>query len=217
MQKLLHIGNAKFIKIQGLRLFLIWYQILNKNRTQVEELMFQKLIHGFDVLFYSNILSLDTLNAEVQKVFSNEQNLNNNLGINNNLNSNNQSIMSQIGRSIYSFEITPIIQSNDNNNQLTSQASSADQQQQQINNDMNDLNLTGSNILNSSGVSMSTSITSTASSALTNASLNNPNFTNSSLSSASNNNMFSLTAELIRNMLEFMQQDVSIFCFMKIY
>lgn len=71
IEKLLHIGNTKTIKIEGTRLFLIWYQILNYNKTSIEELIFQKLIHGFDVFHTQNSsIGLDFMNAEAQKVFN---------------------------------------------------------------------------------------------------------------------------------------------------
>ena len=78
IQKLLHVGNTKSLKFYGIRLFLIWYQILNTNRTHVEELMFQRLIHGFDTAFnaatnsfvaLNSLAALDMLNAEAQKIF----------------------------------------------------------------------------------------------------------------------------------------------------
>ena len=68
IQKLIHIGNTKTIKFYGTRLFLIWYQILNINKTHVEELMFQKLIQGFDTFHSSTTattsMGIDLLNAE---------------------------------------------------------------------------------------------------------------------------------------------------------
>lgn len=211
MQKLLHIGNAKFIKLQGMRLFLIWYQILNTNRTQVEELMFQKLVQGFDMLFYAanlfntsstshqtsssgNVLhhqpaSLDLLNAEVQKVFnspfeSSSSNQSTTMA------SNNTSSSFYTGRSIYSFEITPIIpqqaigeqQSNDQQPQFDSDSFSSSSSSATPSN----TNPTSST--NSSGLGGASSMSTTS-------------------SSISSNSVFSLTAELVRNMLEFMQHD----------
>jgi hypothetical protein len=71
LEKLLHIGNTKSIKLEGTRLFLIWYQILNTNKTSIEELIFQKLIHSFDVFHTQNSsIGLDLMNAEAQKVFN---------------------------------------------------------------------------------------------------------------------------------------------------
>ncbi len=90
IQKLTHVGNTKTIKFYGTRLFLIWYQILNTNKTHVEELMFQKLIHGFDTFHSSSAVqmgstSIDLLSAEAQKVFT------------------------DIGKSFCPYEINPII------------------------------------------------------------------------------------------------------------
>lgn len=97
IQKLIHVGNTKTIKFYGTRLFLIWYQILNKNKTHVEELMFQKLIQGFDTFHsYAQLgtTSIDLLSAEAQKVF----------------NTDTQSTAAlHINKSISPFEINPII------------------------------------------------------------------------------------------------------------
>jgi hypothetical protein len=61
------------IKIIGARLFLIWYQILNKNKTCIEELMFQKLVHSFEI-FHTQYSSAELMNAEAQKVFNTNSN-----------------------------------------------------------------------------------------------------------------------------------------------
>ncbi len=51
------------IKIIGARLFLIWYQILNKNKTCIEEL-----------IFHTQYSSAELMNAEAQKVFNTNSN-----------------------------------------------------------------------------------------------------------------------------------------------
>jgi hypothetical protein len=169
IQKLLHLGNSKLIKFYGTRLFLIWYQILNKNRTHVEELMFQKLIQGFDT-FHSSVqvgggilnssIGIDMLNAEAQKVFNHYD-----AGSSSNSSSNSNSSIS-IGRSIYPFELSPIVPVQPNEQQYTQsqqqQQQHASQQQSQSNNNQNN-----------------------------------------------SNSIYSLTAEMLRKMLEYMQQDVS--------
>lgn len=97
IQKLIHVGNTKTIKFYGTRLFLIWYQILNVNKTHVEELMFQKLIQGFDTFHSAAQLgttSIDLLSAEAQKVFNIDSQ---------------SAIALHIGKSICPFEINPII------------------------------------------------------------------------------------------------------------
>lgn len=147
IQKLIHIGNTKTIKFYGTRLFLIWYQILNINKTHVEELMFQKLIQGFDTFHSSTTattsMGIDLLNAEAQKVFSSNSSNNNDLTLNvaalNNsnstvLNNNNNSsniitTSLSIGKSIYPFEISPIIPIQPNE-----QSSLSNQQQTNYNN-----------------------------------------------------------------------------------
>lgn len=139
IQKLIHIGNTKTIKFYGTRLFLIWYQILNINKTHVEELMFQKLIQGFDTFHSSTTattsMGIDLLNAEAQKVFSSNSSNNNDLTLNvaalnisnsTVLNNNNLNIITtslSIGKSIYPFEISPIIpiQPNEQSNLLNQQ------------------------------------------------------------------------------------------------
>ena len=154
-------GNTKSIKFCGARLFLIWYQILNVNRTHVEELMFQKLIQGFDT-FHSSVqlgggiinstAGIDMLNAEAQKIF--------NYDPSSSFSSNSGSSIS-IGRSIYPFEIVPIIPVQPNEQQPPHQSQQF--QQQQPNNSTNN----------------------------------------------TSNNIYYLTAEMLRKMLEYMQQDVS--------
>ena len=166
IQKLLHLGNSKLIKFYGTRLFLIWYQILNKNRTHVEELMFQKLIQGFDT-FHSSVqagggilnssIGFDMLNAEAQKVFNHYDAG----GASASFSANSNSSIS-IGRSIYPFELFPIIPIQPNEQQNTP----SQQQQQQL-------------------AQQSTS--------------NQSNVSNS---------IYNLTAEMLRKMLEYMQQDV---------
>jgi len=147
IQKLINSGNTKLIKFSGTRLFLIWYQILNSNKTHVEELMFQKLIQGFDTFHSSSTVNtsmgIDLLNAEAQKVFSNNNNSNNNnnnnnnndltLNVNslnansslnilsNNTNSNTIITALSIGKSIYPYEITPIIPIQPNEQQSSTQ------------------------------------------------------------------------------------------------
>ena len=145
IQKLIHIGNTKTIKFYGTRLFLIWYQILNINKTHVEELMFQKLIQGFDTFHSSTTattsMGIDLLNAEAQKVFSSNSSNNNDLTLNvaalnisnsTVLNNNNLNIITtslSIGKSIYPFEISPIIPIQPNE-----QSSLLNQQQTNYNN-----------------------------------------------------------------------------------
>lgn len=166
IQKLIHIGNTKTIKFNGIRLFLIWYQILNTNKTHVEELMFQKLIQGFDTFHSSNTVTtsmgIDLLNAEAQKVFNSVNTNTNDLtlnvtSLNSTLNPANlltvpsasgasatasgatsANLSTQIittsnlalGKSIYPYEITPIIpiqpneQTNLNSSASASQSSS---------------------------------------------------------------------------------------------
>jgi hypothetical protein len=146
-------------------LFLIWYQILNKNRTHVEELMFQKLIQGFDT-FHSSVqvgggilnssIGIDMLNAEAQKVFNHYD-----AGSTPNSSSSSNSSIS-IGRSIYPFELVPIVPVQPNEQQPQSQ-----QQQQQTSQQQ-------------------------------------------SQSTSNQNSIYSLTAEMLRKMLEYMQQDVKI-------
>ncbi|RNA35995.1 ral GTPase-activating subunit alpha-1 [Brachionus plicatilis] len=176
LQKLLHISNAKSIKVTGLRLFLIWYQILNKNRTQFEELMFQKLIQGFD-LFHSNAhmssIGLDILNAEAQKVFHNQANA---------------SAMpfsassSNAKSTIYQFEITHLI-GHLFHSSTQSSGSSGSQQSGQVSQQQQALSLSSQSQANGSA-----SISSIQS------------FTQS-------NNIYSLTAEFLKHMLSFMQND----------
>lgn len=162
IKKLLHMGNTKLIKFYGIRLFLIWYQILNVNKTHVEELMFQKLIQGFDT-FHSSVqlsggiltstIGIDMLNAEAQKVFNQYDN---------SFSSNS----SQSGRSLYPFEITPIIplQPNEQMNEISTQTST-------------------------SGLSSSSSQQ------------------QNQLLNQNNQSVYNLTAEMLRKMLEYMQQD----------
>ena len=150
IQKLINSGNTKLIKFSGTRLFLIWYQILNSNKTHVEELMFQKLIQGFDTFHSSSTVNtsmgIDLLNAEAQKVFSNNNSNNNNnndltlnvaalninssLGISSSISSSNSSNSTNsntiitalsIGKSIYPYEITPIIPIQPNEQQSSTQ------------------------------------------------------------------------------------------------
>ena len=158
IQKLINSGNTKLIKFSGTRLFLIWYQILNSNKTHVEELMFQKLIQGFDTFHSSSTVNtsmgIDLLNAEAQKVFSNNNSNNNNNNSNNNNNNdltlnvnslnansslniltssnntNSNTIITalSIGKSIYPYEITPIIPIQPNEQQQQQQQSSTQQQ-----------------------------------------------------------------------------------------
>lgn len=131
IQKLVHVGNTKNIKFYGTRLFLIWYQILNTNKTHVEELMFQKLIQGFDTFHMPQHLgstTIDLLSAEAQKVFTSSTDT--------------QSASAMhIGKSICPFEINPIIpmqEQQPSQSQPAAQGSLGQQQSQQ----------TGSNISN---------------------------------------------------------------------
>lgn len=184
LQKLLHISNAKYIKITGLRLFLIWYQILNKNRTQFEELMFQKLIQGFD-LFHSNAhmcsIGLDILNAEAQKVFHNQTTNASTAPF-----STSSSTYSK--STIYQFEITHLIAPSSHNDHIfhsSSQSSStaASQQSNQVSQQQQ------TQILSSQ-------------------SQMNPNASISSIQSFNqSSNVYSLTAEFLKHMLNFMQND----------
>lgn len=129
----MHVGNTKNIKFYGTRLFLIWYQILNTNKTQVEELMFQKLIQGFDTFHmpqHMGSTTIDLLSAEAQKVFTS---------------SSTQDTQSpsavHIGKSICPFEINPIIpvqEQQPSQSQPGAQSALGQQQSQQ----------TGSNISN---------------------------------------------------------------------
>ena len=182
IQKLLHIGNTKSIKFYGIRYFLIWYQILNMNKTQVEELMFQRLVQGFDA-FYSasqtsdlinSSIGIDMLSAEAHKVFNQNQATSNDAAIN---------------RSIYPFEISPIIpyQANESLQIGTS--------------------TTASSSVSSSSSSAFPSSMSSSSATSAGASLAADN---SSLlaSHINSNSVYSLTAEMLKKMLEFMQQDV---------
>ena len=164
IQKLINSGNTKLIKFSGTRLFLIWYQILNSNKTHVEELMFQKLIQGFDTFHSSSTVNtsmgIDLLNAEAQKVFSNNNSNNNNNNSNNNNNNNDLTLnvnslnansslniltssstnsntiitALSIGKSIYPYEITPIIPIQPNEQQQQQQQQSSTQQQTNYNN-----------------------------------------------------------------------------------
>jgi hypothetical protein len=69
-----NLKNFNFkIKIIGARLFLIWYQILNKNKTYSEELVFQKLVHSFEI-FHTQYNNTELMNAEAQKVFNTSNN-----------------------------------------------------------------------------------------------------------------------------------------------
>ena len=143
------------IKFYGMKLFLIWYQILNTNKTHVEELMFQKLIQGFDTFHSSaqigsSSIGIDLLSAEAQKVFNSYDSnaLSGTAGA--------SSSSVQIGRTIYPFEVNPIIPIQPNEPQIYSS--------------------------------------------------NQPAVANSS----SGNSVYNLTAEMLRKMLEYMQQDVSL-------
>ena len=120
--------------------------------------MFQKLIQGFDTFHSSSTVNtsmgIDLLNAEAQKVFSNNNSNNNNNNSNNNNNNdltlnvnslnansslniltssnntNSNTIITalSIGKSIYPYEITPIIPIQPNEQQQQQQQSSTQQQ-----------------------------------------------------------------------------------------
>lgn len=184
LQKLLHISNVKYIKITGLRLFLLWYQILNKNRTQFEELMFQKLIQGFD-LFHSNAhmssIGLEILNAEVQKVFHNQTNSASSLF--------SASATALSKSTIYQYEITHLIPPSSHNDHLfhsstqSSSSGSSSQQSSQLSQQQQAQNLSSQ-------------------------SQANPNASVSSIQSFNqSSNIYSLTAEFLKHMLSFMQND----------
>lgn len=172
IQKLLHIGNTKSIKFYGARFFLIWYQILNTNKTHVEELMFQKLIQGFDTFYSSaqtsgiinSTMGIDMLSAEAQKVFNQSSGWSAN------------GTDSASSRSIYPFEINPIIPVQPNEQQ---QSMSSYQQMQQ----------------------MSSSSSSSQQQQQASSQFQGSQF-NSGVSS-----VYNLTAEMLKKMLEFMQQD----------
>lgn len=185
LQKLLHISNVKYIKITGLRLFLLWYQILNKNRTQFEELMFQKLIQGFD-LFHSNAqhmssFGLEILNAEAQKVFHNQTNATSTLF------SSSSAALSK--STIYQYEITHLIPPSSHNDHLfqsNTQSSSSglsSQQSSQMSQQQHVQNFSSQNQAN-------------------------PNASVTSIQSFNqSSNIYSLTAEFLKHMLNFMQND----------
>jgi hypothetical protein len=67
LEKLMHVGNTKSIRMFGTRMFLIWYQILKDNKAKLEETLFQRLIYGFDQLINTN--SADSTSADAQKPF----------------------------------------------------------------------------------------------------------------------------------------------------
>jgi hypothetical protein len=69
LEKLLHIGNTKSIRMFCTRMFLIWYQILKDNKAKLEEALFQRLIHGFELLIATG--SVDQSATEAQKPFQN--------------------------------------------------------------------------------------------------------------------------------------------------
>lgn len=206
LQKLLHIGNAKSVKLNGLRLFLLWYQILNKNRTNTEELMFQKLIHGFD-LFHSSVpailnnttIGFDMLNAEAQKVFSHvHHELSNQTS---NLLANSSSgvsaitaaFMASTNRStLYHFEITPLIPVNPQYEQLLQQhqEQSSQQQSQQAQFQQQQIQLAQQTTFQQQQQQLQYQ-------------------QSSQQQQQQANNVYALTAELLKHMLEYMQQDVS--------
>lgn len=212
LQKLLHIRNAKFVKLSGLRLFLLWYQILNKNRTNTEELMFQKLIQGFD-LFHSSVptilnttIGLDMLNAEAQKVFSqvhHEQPSAQPLALN--PSSSSSSFLLASNRStIYQFEITPLIPLNpQNEQQLFLMQQQQPQQQSQNQSQQNQFQQQQQQHQHQSSSSQQQSQQQI---------YQNQFQQQQQLQQHQQaNNIYGLTAELLKHMLEFMQQDVFTF------
>ncbi|CAF0829024.1 unnamed protein product [Brachionus calyciflorus] len=205
LQKLVHISNTKYLKITGLRLFLLWYQILNKNRTQLEELMFQKLIQGFD-LFHSNVhtsINLEILNAEAQKVFSSHQN-------STQLNSNAMLFSASNSKStLYQFEITYLIphssqnehifmiQQPSNRDQINSQPNSQQANQNQSSQQSNTQNQIQSQLQQQSVVSLNSHLTQNQ----------QQQQIQQQLQQHQSSNIYSLTAELLKYMVNFMQND----------
>lgn len=157
--------------------------------------MFQKLIQGFDV-FHSSVvqlsggqgsilntsIGLDMLNAEAHKVFSQYDN-SITTGSSTSSPAHSSAALS-LGRSIYPYEITPLIPQHPNSEQQLffqqqgsqGQQSSLQQAEQQIQQQMQTPQSTSSQ-------------------------------SNAAMSMGANN-IYSLTAELLKNMLEYMQQDV---------
>jgi hypothetical protein len=191
IQKLIHIGNTKSIKFSGTRLFLIWYQILNSNKTHVEELMFQKLIQGFDTFHSSTTVTtsmgIDLLNAEAQKVFSG--NSNNSSGSNSNNNNSNSTNNNFV-----------------NSNDLTLNVASLNSLNNASNNNMNNTN-NSSTIITTSTLSIGKSIYPFE---ITPIIPIQPNEQQSSSLSQQQNVYSNLTSEMLKEMLEYMQQDVSL-------
>jgi hypothetical protein len=215
IQKLLHMGNTKAIKFCGIRLFLIWYQILNTNKTHVEELIFQKLVHGFDTFHSSTQLGgaiintsigIDMVNAEAQKVF-------NQSGA-----SGSSEAGNALARSIYPFEITPIIPQQPNEQQPQSQQqqqSTLSQSQQQQQQQQQGAGASGMNTDSQLGggqplpsQSMQPGLNTTAGGQQPSQSQSQQQ--QSQQPNAGINSIYNMTAEMLKKMLECMQQDVSV-------
>jgi hypothetical protein len=150
-----------------MKLFLIWYQILNVNRTSAEELMFQKLVQGFEIFSITSSVQtggsgIDILSAEAQKIFNPTSSV--------------WSVNNSTDRSIYQAEITLLIPPGDQQQQHQHQQ----QQQQHANNNNN----------NSITTSMQSQF----------------HFSSSQPNQQTNNGP-NLTAESLRKLLEYMQEN----------
>lgn len=156
----------------------------------MEELMFQKLIQGFDTFHSSTTVTtsmgIDLLNAEAQKVFSGNINNNNSSSINTNNNSNNISVNSND----LTLNVTTL-------NSLTSASN---------NNNVNSSN-NNSTIITTSALSIGKSIYPFEITPIIPIQPNEQQQQTSSLNQQQN--IYSnLTSEMLKEMLEYMQQDV---------
>lgn len=183
------------------------------NRTHVEELMFQKLIQGFDTLFHSSLVQisgqggsiagLDMLNAEAHKVFASFEGGPNSAmgGVGGASSSSSSSSPAHatgahaLARSIYAYEIAPLLPLNPNSADMLMQQQQSQSGQQ------------------NAATTVSGSISSASGSTAAGASEGGLMMASQqqlfgSAASQQPTTVYGLTAELLRNMLDFMQHDV---------
>lgn len=188
IQKLIHIGNTKTIKFNGIRLFLIWYQILNTNKTHVEELMFQKLIQGFDTFHSSSTVTtsmgIDLLNAEAQKVF-------------NNINTNSTDLTLNVVSLNTTLNPANLLNSSSSSSSTISTTPTS-----------SSANSNSTQIITTSSLALGKSIYPYEITPIIPIQPNEQTSLNSSSSTPQSSSYCSLTSEMLKEMLEYMQQDV---------
>lgn len=217
--------------------------------------MFQKLVQGFDTLFHSSLvqmshaaggsLGLDMLNAEAQKVFSSFEN---NTGVSSTSSGGgsggntgaptgsssasssspahaNSIAAAALGRSIYLYEIAPLVPINPNSvdmllfqTQMSGASGNNSNSGGQLSSQSQQQGSASSNT-GSSGIAGGDSSSMSQSDQQQQALLNSQQSTTSGQFGALNvaNSVYGLTAELLRCMLDYMQHDVSTKLHINIY